>query len=207
MRHLISAVLVAAFALPSLAQDPPKPPTKPSADRKMGLAKPLVFEKGKEVYGAPLKGLKHLRLKRIAKRQKKWNGKKLQIRGEITSVCPKKGCWMMVKEGAQTVRVRFTDYAFFVPLDCAKQRVTAEGTVTVKVETEAERRHYAEDAGKSKEEIEKITGDKVLLSFTADAVQIGKPPAKKKAKAGKGKGKQDDKTGKGDKGGKSGGQG
>ena len=186
MRYLTSVVLVAAFALPALAQDPPRPPTKPSADRKMGLAKPLVFEKDKEVYGAPLKGLKHLRLKRVSKRQKRWNGKKLQIRGKIASVCPKKGCWMMVKDGPQTVRVRFTDYSFFVPLDCANQKVTAEGTVTVKVETEAERRHYAEDAGKSKEEIEKITGDKVLLSFTADAVQIGTPPAKKKAQGGGG---------------------
>ena len=63
MRYLTSVVLVAAFALPALAQDPPRPPTKPSADRKMGLAKPLVFEKNKEVYGAPLKGLKQFEVR------------------------------------------------------------------------------------------------------------------------------------------------
>lgn len=186
MRHVISLALLAALTLPAVAQKPTTPPGKPSADRKMGLAKPLVFEKDKEVYGAPLKGLKPVKLKRISKNRDKFNGKKVQIRGEIASVCPKKGCWMMVKDGKDTVRVRFTDYSFFVPLDCATQKVTAEGVVTVKVETEAERRHYAEDAGKSKEEIQKIKGDKITLSFTADAVQIGTPPPTKKDKRGKG---------------------
>ena len=180
MRFLVVTLVAAVAAVPVVAQTPDA--DKPAAKRKMGLAKPLVFEKDKEVYGAALEGKRHLRLKRISKGRDKWNGKKVQIRGDITSVCPKKGCWMMVRDGKQNIRVKFTDYAFFVPLDAANRKVTAEGTVTVKVETEAERRHYAEDAGKSKEEIEKIKGDKVVLSFLADAVQIGTPPAKKKGK-------------------------
>ena len=113
-----------------------------------------------------------------------WKGQRVRVEGTVTDVCPKKGCWMMVKDGKESVRVKFTDYSFFVPLDCARQFATAEGTVTVRVETEAERRHYAEDAGATPEEIAKIKGDKTILSFMADAVQIGKPPATKKPKGG-----------------------
>ena len=37
----------------------------------------------------------------------------------------------------------------------------------------ATQRHYAEDAGKSKEEIEKITEPKIAYTFLADGVLIG----------------------------------
>lgn len=183
--RFVACLLVTLFvAGAAVAQKPTSRPVKSAEGRKLGLAKPLVFEKDREVYGAPLKGLKHVPLSKVSKESKKWNGKKIQIRGNITGVCPKKGCWMMVKDGKDTVRVKFTDYSFFVPLDCTRQFATAEGTVTVRVETEAERRHYAEDAGASPEEIAKIKGDKTILSFVADAVQIGKPPKTKKPKGG-----------------------
>jgi len=193
MRFATFLLALAFIAGTAVAQKPASRPVKSAKGRKLGLAKPLVFEKDREVYGAPLKGLKHIPLGKVTKKSKTWNGKKVQIRGRITGVCPKKGCWMMVQDGEQTVRVKFTDYSFFVPLDCTKQFATAEGTVTVRVESEAERRHYAEDAGASPEEIAKIKGDKTILSFMADAVQIGKPPAPKKA----GKDKKDKKNKKG----------
>jgi hypothetical protein len=87
---------------------------------------------------------------------------------------------MKLKDGDNEVRVSFTGYKFFVPLDVEGRDVAVEGKVQVKTETEAERRHYAQDAGKSPEEIAKIVGDATTVSFVADAVHIGKlPPAKK----------------------------
>ena len=54
MRCLITGLILAAFLLPVVAQTPVPDSGQPTAGRKMGLAKPLVFEKDKEVYGAPL---------------------------------------------------------------------------------------------------------------------------------------------------------
>lgn len=187
LTRTFALLLVVLVVAPLHAQKPgEKPKARPSAaGRKMGLAKPIVFKKDYEVYGSKLKAKKLVSLGKIAKGRKKWDGKNVQVRGKITGVCPKKGCWMMVQDGQEKLRVRFTDYSFFVPLDCTGREVTTEGRVTVRIETEAERRHYAEDAGKSKAEIEKIKGDKAILSFEADAVRIGKPPAKPKKKAKK----------------------
>jgi hypothetical protein len=202
-------VMLVAFTLclaPLMSQDTTSRPTKVKVKgRKMGLAKPLVFEGGKEVYGAHLAGKPYVALKTVAKESKKWNGKKVQLRGKVTAVCSKKGCWMKLKEGDEEVRVKFTGYSFFVPLDSAGQDVAVEGTVVVKIEKEAERRHYAEDAGKSPEEIAKIKGDKTTVSFMADAVQMGKLPPLKKAKDCGGAGGCDMKGGEGGCGNKAGG--
>jgi hypothetical protein len=97
----------------------------------------------------------------------------LKLTGTITSVCQKKGCWMEMDLGkGQTMRVTFKDYAFFVPKDADGKTAIIEGYAyndTISVE---ELKHYAEDAGKSKEEIEKITAPEVELSFEAKGVII-----------------------------------
>lgn len=179
--RILSALLIVSFGA-AFAQDPaPASDPAKAGERKLGLAKPIVMDAEKEVYGAQLQNKPVATLAEIAKDSKAWSGKEVQVRGKITSVCPKKGCWMLVKDGETQVRVGFTGYKFFVPLDAAGRDVAVEGTVEVKVETEAQRRHYAQDAGKSPEEIAKITGDQTTLSVTADAVQIGKlPPLPKK---------------------------
>ena len=50
--------------------------------------------------------------------------------------------------------------------------VLIEGTAVVKTETESMRRHYAEDSGKPKEEIEKIKGDLKDIQFSASGVKV-----------------------------------
>jgi len=97
----------------------------------------------------------------------------LKVSGIINSVCQKKGCWMEMEIGdGKTMRVTFKDYAFFVPKDASGKVAIVEGYVyndTISVE---ELRHYAEDAGQSKEEIEKITAPEVEISFEARGVII-----------------------------------
>ncbi len=97
-----------------------------------------------------------------------------KLQGEIESVCQKKGCWMKMNiEGYdQPVRVTFKDYGFFVPKDGASNWAVIEGIArfdTVSVET---LRHYAEDAGKSEEEIMQITEPEYTLAFEASGVAI-----------------------------------
>jgi hypothetical protein len=98
----------------------------------------------------------------------------VKIEAEVLASCKKKGCWMDVKlADGSTMKVRFTDYAFFVPTDgLSGKTAILQGHATKEVITEAMRRHYAHDAGKSPEECEAIKGDKAELTFLADGVLI-----------------------------------
>ena len=98
-----------------------------------------------------------------------------KVEGTVESVCKVKGCWMKVKTGdGQTMRVTFKDYGFFVPKDIVGKTVVVQGTAETTVTPVDELRHYAEDAGKSKEDIAKITEPEKALSFVADGVIVKK---------------------------------
>jgi hypothetical protein len=97
----------------------------------------------------------------------------MKVEGKIMDVCQKKGCWMEMQVGdGESMRVTFKDYAFFVPKDASGKTVIMDGYAYNKVTTVAELRHYAEDGGKSKEEIEKITEAESELVFEANGVII-----------------------------------
>lgn len=96
-----------------------------------------------------------------------------KVEGTVESVCKMKGCWMNVKTGdGQTMRVTFKDYGFFVPKDIVGKTVVVEGTAETTTTPVADLRHYAQDAGKSKEDIEKITEPEKALTFVADGVIV-----------------------------------
>ena len=95
-----------------------------------------------------------------------------KIQGEILSTCVK-GCWMELKVGDDTLMVRFKDYGFFVPKEGAEGKtaiIIGEAVFqTLSVEL---LQHYAEDAGKSSEEILSINEPEYVVAFTADGVII-----------------------------------
>ncbi|RNC86762.1 MAG: DUF4920 domain-containing protein [Winogradskyella sp.] len=97
-----------------------------------------------------------------------------KMKGKITDVCSKKGCWMKLDMGNdKTVRVTFKDYGFFVPTD-ASGEVVINGKAFVKEISVDELKHYAEDAGESPEDIAKITEPEMAMSFEADGVLLKK---------------------------------
>ena len=93
----------------------------------------------------------------------------------IKDLCSKKGCWMKLplKDSLETM-VRFKDYGFFMPLDAKGKEVIVNGKAFVKETSVEELQHYAEDAGKTKEEIAQITAPKVEFAFEADGVLLKK---------------------------------
>lgn len=98
---------------------------------------------------------------------------RVRLEGEIASTCPKKGCWMDVVSGEDTVFVRFEDYGFFVPTEGAEgKRTIVEGEAFFDTLTVDMRRHYAQDAGASEEEIAAITEPELKLAFMATGVMI-----------------------------------
>lgn len=99
----------------------------------------------------------------------------IKLTGTIEDVCQKKGCWMNLNIGnGQSMKVKFKDYAFFVPKDAAGKTVFIEGYAYNDTISVASLKHYAEDAGESKEEIAKITQPEISISFEANGVIIKK---------------------------------
>lgn len=96
--------------------------------------------------------------------------KVVRVQAKVVEVCQKKGCWMTLTDGSKTMRITFKDYGFFMPKDIAGKTIIAEGIVAEDVLAEKDARHYAEDAGKSKEEIAKIKGDQKTVSMVAQSV-------------------------------------
>lgn len=95
------------------------------------------------------------------------------LTGTVVEVCQVKGCWMTIASkdaGVDPIMVRFKDYGFFMPKDISGRPVVMNGYAFRNVTTVEELRHYAEDAGKSKAEIEAITAPKEELQFLASGV-------------------------------------
>lgn len=99
-----------------------------------------------------------------------------KIQGEVVEVCKKKGCFIRIKRAGdgEPILVRFKDYGFFMPQDIVGKTIVLEGQAKVKETSVAWLKHYAEDAGKSAEEIAKITKPKVDINIIADGVVVVK---------------------------------
>ena len=141
-----------------------------------------VTEGGKtyDVIGAGVTAKKGIPVAELVKNIKDLDGKTLRVEGTVESVCPKKGCWTWVT-GADNTRmfVRFKDYAFFLPKDCAGQEIVLEGVAQKKTLSVEEARHYAEDRG-DLEGAKKITEPQEITFVMASGVHLlKKAPARK----------------------------
>jgi hypothetical protein len=96
-----------------------------------------------------------------------------KIIAKVNDVCQAKGCWMRLQvDNEHEMMVKFKDYSFFVPKDITGKKVIVNGKAFVKEVSVEEQQHYAEDAGKSKADIAKITEPKRTYSFEADGVLV-----------------------------------
>jgi len=96
-----------------------------------------------------------------------------QIKGKVVEVCMAEGCWIRLqKKDGTSMMVRSKDHAFLMPENIVGKTVLVEGSATVKEVSETMRKHYAEDAGKSKAEIAKIKGAEKDVQFSAKGVKV-----------------------------------
>lgn len=88
------------------------------------------------------------------------SGKVCRIAAKVSGVCQNKGCWMTLTapELKQEVRVKFKDYAFFMPKNAMGGKVDIEGVLTEREMPQDEAQHYADDAAKAGEAPRKVTG-------------------------------------------------
>lgn len=99
----------------------------------------------------------------------------VKVKGTVKGICQAKGCWMTIQPkeaGKPALFVKFKDYAFFMPKDIAGREVVFQGKAFVEETSVDELRHYAEDAGKSADEIAKITKPEREYKFMASGVVL-----------------------------------
>jgi hypothetical protein len=97
----------------------------------------------------------------------------MNLEGTVTTVCQQKGCWMkLTATDGREVRVKFKDYDFFVPMDGAGRKVVMTGEGYIEETSVITLRHYAEDAGKSEEEVNAITEPAKEYIFVASGVAM-----------------------------------
>jgi len=96
----------------------------------------------------------------------------VKFAAKVNEVCQSKGCWMRLTIGDQEAMVKFKNYGFFMPKNIADKEVIVHGKAFIAEISIEEQRHYAEDAGKSEEEIAVIIEVEKTLSFEADGVLL-----------------------------------
>lgn len=97
----------------------------------------------------------------------------IAVRGEVTDVCPKRGCWISVKtDDGASFFVKMKDYAFFVPTALKGKNVVLEGNAEKKITSVEELKHYAKDGKKTKAEIDAIKMPKEEIRFLASGIKV-----------------------------------
>lgn len=161
--YALSAIL--ALTLTVTIQAPAQAQTEQS---EIPSAKPGVQ------YGEPITPTQAISVAELDKKLQTdsvFNG---QITGEVIQVCQKKGCFIHLKRSGDQdpIMVKFKDYGFFMPQDIVGKTIVLQGQAKLE-ETSVDRlRHYAEDEGKSAEEIAQITEPKVDINILAEGVIV-----------------------------------
>lgn len=154
---LFFALAIANFLF---AQKNEMPEALPGTEYGAGVSEQITFN----VYSTD---------KLINELEKEKELKDIVIQAKITGVCEKKGCWLTLENSQNiTIFVKMKDYAFFMPMSALGKTVLLQADANKKITSVEELKHYAEDAKKTKEEIEKITEPKTEIRVLAKGIKI-----------------------------------
>lgn len=114
------------------------------------LAIPLITRSGEtgewKNFGAAFTVEKASPAKDVLADPASFAGKTVRIEGHVADVCQNKGCWLVVTEGQNSVRVTMKDYGFFVPTDSTGATADLEGTIVEKPVDPAVEAHMESEA-------------------------------------------------------------
>ncbi len=96
----------------------------------------------------------------------------VKVKGTVTEVCKAEGCWIRMQTASGTMLIKMKDHSFTVPLSLNGKTIVADGIAELKETSVEMLKHYAEDAGKSKAEIESITAPKKEIVLQAKGILV-----------------------------------
>lgn len=104
------------------------------------------------LYGAPITDETPLiSIEELMKNPEEFMGQMVRVKGEVTKVCPMKGCWVDIKAGKDKVRIKVKDGEIVFDQKLVGNQVIAEGTVykfdLTKEEAVGYFKHLAEELG------------------------------------------------------------
>lgn len=167
MKRLIYAVVIfISISAPSFSQEVIEKKGPPSGNAVVG-----------DYYGADVskiaegKAISIQELEGKLKQEKK--AENVTVKGIVTDVCSKKGCWVTLKtDDGSSFFVKMKDYAFFVPTALKGKNVILQGNAEKDITSVEELKHYAKDAKKAKSEIDAITMPKEEIRFLASGIKV-----------------------------------
>ncbi len=121
-------------------------------------------------YGAPIADGPSLSAKDLLNDPALYVGKSVVVEGRVADVCAKAGCWMVIAEGDQTMRVRMKDHGFAVAKDGAGSDCRLSGEV-VAVDIDPDTvAHYEGESRKPEVMPEKTAKSGVTYEIVASGV-------------------------------------
>lgn len=167
MKHLLYAVVIfISISTASFSQEAVQKKGPPSGKAAVGDYYGADVSKTSEVKAISIEALEN-KLKQNKKAEN------VTVKGVVTDVCPKKGCWVTLEtnDGA-SLFVKMKDYAFFVPTALKGKNVVMEGSAEKEITSVEELKHYAKDAKKTQSEIDSITVPKEEIRFLANGIKV-----------------------------------
>ena len=108
----------------------------------------------------------------LASKLKEKESLELKVSGKVKEVCKAEGCWLKMETENGAMMIKMKDHAFSVPLSMNGKTIVVDGIATLKETSVEMLRHYAEDAGKSKEEIAAIKEPKKEITMQAKGILV-----------------------------------
>ena len=95
----------------------------------------------------------------------------VRVEGRVADVCQKAGCWMVIAEGDQTMRVLMKDHGFAVARDATGATCQVEGVVTKRVLDDEWVEHLESESADKENMPEKNATAGVIYELEATAVR------------------------------------
>jgi len=96
----------------------------------------------------------------------------VKVTGKVKEVCKAEGCWLKMETANGDIMIRMKDHSFFVPLSMNGKTIVVDGTASVTETSVDMLKHYAEDGGKSKAEIDAIKAPKKEINIQATGILV-----------------------------------
>jgi uncharacterized protein DUF4920 len=133
------------------------------------ISKPAVSQDG--YYGKKIDDSNAITMQELVLKMNDQKSLETKVTGRVVEVCQEMGCWMTLDKGDGTsMRVRMKGHSFFLPKNSAGKTAVIQGKAEVEITSVEDLQHYAEDAGKSKDEIAAIKEPETELVFEAEGV-------------------------------------
>jgi hypothetical protein len=152
-------LLVAVFTYSILVAQPPKVPATAGSS----FGEKITADKAITVHQ-----LQNLLLSKSEGSRKA----EVKIKGVVTDVCTMEGCWIKVQSPDGKMMVKMKDHKFTVPVALNGKTVIIDGAAEEKITSVEQLRHFAVDAGKSKEEVAAIKEPKKEIVIDAKGVLV-----------------------------------